>query len=169
MSRTREPQQFILDEVSSLSPSSSSLLRSTPTSLSLFLQETADEDDTRSQTSSLLLDHNNSHSYPPEPPTETENEKSLPNDIPPHSHSITIPTRQAVNQARLHPQPRKRHTRLILIGLFGLFGFAYVSTQLLALGTRFGGTPKVQVILMISDGMGTFFYLSLEKTGGEMS
>jgi len=122
---------------------------------SLFAKETADEDESRSpvssQTESLLL--HNPHSYPPEPPTESDNEKRL-SPPPSHSHSITIPTREAVFLARSRPTPRKPHTKLVLIGIIGLFSFAYVSTQLLALGTRFGGQPKVQVILMISDGMG---------------
>ncbi|GAA5912234.1 alkaline phosphatase [Sporobolomyces salmoneus] len=138
MSRPRTPPQFILDE------------------------ETAEEDDLKhpdsrrssldSAASSLLL-----HSYPPDPSSErgVPSSSSPSPDAPRPSHyTISIPSRAAVSLARSQPAKRPRHPKLVIGGLFSLFGFAYVATQVLALFTRFNGQPKVQVVLMISDGMG---------------
>ncbi|CEQ41938.1 SPOSA6832_03716, partial [Sporobolomyces salmonicolor] len=105
--------------------------------------------------SSPALHTSSRHAYPPAP---LEKPPLLPNSSsqqqsPSHSR-ITIPTREAVLAAQLYPKRRPRHPRIIVLGLTGLVGFAWIATQLLSLGTRFGGPPKLQVILMISDGMG---------------
>ncbi|GAA5936605.1 alkaline phosphatase PHO8 [Sporobolomyces koalae] len=109
-----------------------------------------DEDDhsQSSATESLLTHH-----YPPEPHSLADEDKPHASDPTPPL-VITIPSVHAVNLARTHPKPRPSHSRLVVIGLVGLLAFAYFSTQFLALFTRFNGDPHVQVILMISDGMG---------------
>ncbi|GAA5940885.1 hypothetical protein JCM1841_000415 [Sporobolomyces salmonicolor] len=136
MSRPSTPQKFILDEDTHSSESSAteSLL---------------------GRPSSPALHTSSRHAYPPAP---LEKPPLLPNSSsqqqsPSHSR-ITIPTREAVLAAQLYPKRRPRHPRIIVLGLTGLVGFAWIATQLLSLGTRFGGPPKLQVILMISDGMG---------------
>ncbi|GAA6006938.1 hypothetical protein JCM11491_001447 [Sporobolomyces phaffii] len=140
MSRPRTPQQFILDEETAEDDAHSS-------------QESATESLLRRSPPPLPPPSAPAqHSYPP----GSEDEKPLSDPTPsPHSHAITIPSRSAVLHARTHPLPRKRHPKLVAGGLIALLVFAYVATQFLALFTRFNGQPpKVQVILMISDGMG---------------
>ncbi|GAA5872362.1 hypothetical protein JCM16303_004491 [Sporobolomyces ruberrimus] len=143
MSRPRTPPQFILDE------------------------ETAEDSSSQSATESLLPYSPTpaSHSYPPEPsekPPERDPDSLSISDAdddalsppPPNSYSITIPSKEAVYLSKQHPPKRKRHTKLVLLGLISLLGFAWGATQFLTMFTRFNGSPKVQVILMISDGMG---------------
>ncbi|GAA6061314.1 hypothetical protein JCM10212_003204, partial [Sporobolomyces blumeae] len=148
MSRPSTPPQFVLDEE---------------------LDHHDDHRSQSSQTESLLLHSNDPpHAYPPLPrekdsrladddDDDDEGDSSDPRrdrPVPLDSFSIEIPTRTAVLEARRNPKRRARHPKLVVGGLCGLLTFAYLSTQLLALGTRFNGHPKVQVILMISDGMG---------------
>ncbi|GAA5864061.1 hypothetical protein JCM1840_000690 [Sporobolomyces johnsonii] len=132
MSRPSTPQQFILDEDTHSSESSAteSLL---------------------GRPSSPAPHASDRHAYPPAP---LEKPLLLPGASRPSHSRITIPTREAVLAAQLSPKRRPRHLRIIVLGLTGLVGFAWIATQLLSLGTRFGGPPKLQVILMISDGMG---------------
>ncbi|GJN91046.1 hypothetical protein Rhopal_004061-T1 [Rhodotorula paludigena] len=68
--------------------------------------------------------------------------------------AVRIPTSTEVANARLQPRARPKHWRVVAGGLVLLLGAAYFVTWLLSLGTRFGGQPRMQVILMISDGMG---------------
>lgn len=126
-------------------------------------QETANEDDDDMRTArsasqeDLLV-----HSYPPpaapDSSLSSSDEKQQPESE--RYYSIAIPTREAVSSARRRPAKRERHPKLILAGLASLLAFAYFATQFLAMFTRFNGKPKVQVILMISDGMGEIRHAS---------
>ncbi|GAA5839130.1 hypothetical protein JCM11251_003684 [Rhodosporidiobolus azoricus] len=137
MSRPGTPSQFVLDEETGSSSS---------------------------HTESLLGRASSPHrpvpsTYPPQPiRLETDTEEKLPSTRQPsssHHYTVRIPTRDDVELARQNPKKRPRHIALVGLGLLALLTFAYGATTLLALGTRFGGKGvKMQVILMISDGMG---------------
>ncbi|GAA6043897.1 hypothetical protein JCM8097_004295 [Rhodosporidiobolus ruineniae] len=70
--------------------------------------------------------------------------------------ALRIPTADDVLNARLNPRQRRpRHGWLVLLGVLALLTIAWGGTTLLSLGTRFGsGGVRIQVVLMISDGMG---------------
>ncbi|GAA5851701.1 hypothetical protein JCM8547_001179 [Rhodosporidiobolus lusitaniae] len=90
---------------------------------------------------------------PPSSPTHPTAPSSSHN--PARHYTVRIPTRDEVEHVRLNPRVRKKHPRLVVLGLLGLLVLAYGATTLLSLGTRFGGGKvRMQVILMISDGMG---------------
>ncbi|GAA5987974.1 hypothetical protein JCM10908_007295 [Rhodotorula pacifica] len=65
---------------------------------------------------------------------------------------IRIPTRQDVDGVKQNPRKRPRHARMVLLGLAGLLGTAWLATWVSSFGISAGG--QIQVILMISDGMG---------------
>ncbi|GAA5897799.1 hypothetical protein JCM6882_000100 [Rhodosporidiobolus microsporus] len=139
MSRPGTPTQFILDEETGSSSS---------------------------HTESLLGRASSPHrhappSYPPQPIRLETGEKppasrsSASARHPPSHFTVRIPTREEVLLARQNPRKRPKPLALIGLGLLALLTFAYGATTLLALGTRFGGKGvRMQVILMISDGMG---------------
>ncbi|GAA5987469.1 hypothetical protein JCM11641_003839 [Rhodosporidiobolus odoratus] len=139
LSRPGTPQNFILDEeTASASSATESLLERAPSPL---VTKTV---------------------YPP-PASGDEREKpstsstSSSRQQPPHHHhtALHIPTAEEVLFVRQHPRRRPRHWTFVLLGLLGLLTIAYAGTTLLSLATRFGGQgPKIQIILMISDGMG---------------
>jgi len=103
------------------------------------------------------------HHYPPDPATDLEaaGEKEL-LEAPARGRShgpahvaVQVPTRDQVVHAKQHPRRRPRHLVAVGVGLVSLLTLAWTVTWVLSLGTRFGGQdPKLQVILMISDGMG---------------
>lgn len=104
------------------------------------------------------LDH-----YPPRPqedekPRATDDsdpEAALlgpPNPSEQKRPPIQIPTRDQVEEIKRNPRKRPRHACLVSCGLVGLLGIAWLTTWLMSLGVSVGG--QIQVILMISDGMG---------------
>ncbi|BGP40685.1 vacuolar alkaline phosphatase [Rhodotorula kratochvilovae] len=141
MSRASTPVQFILDEESaSHSSATESLLGRVPSP-----------------------SHPHSHQYPPaaaDPAGDDDGEKngrsSSRNNRPPAAAhvAVRIPTREQVLLAKRAPRERPRHWTFVAVGLAALLAAAWTLTYLLSLGSRFGGQPRMQVILMISDGMG---------------
>lgn len=68
---------------------------------------------------------------------------------------IRIPTRDEVNGVKQNPRRRPRHIKMVLLGLVSLLGTAWLATWVSSFGMSSGG--QIQVILMISDGMGELF------------
>ncbi|GAA6018024.1 hypothetical protein JCM10207_002744 [Rhodosporidiobolus poonsookiae] len=152
MSCDQSLQQFILDEeTESTSSNTESLLGRTGSP-------------TRSA-------HPPPHAYPPTLPPDLDHDaekaplggstsSAVPSSHPraskqPHHIAVRIPTTEEVLAVGRNPRPRPRHTRLVVLGLLVLLTLAYATTVLFSLGTRWGGgAPRMQVVLMISDGMG---------------
>ncbi|GAA5899078.1 hypothetical protein JCM8208_002998 [Rhodotorula glutinis] len=146
MSRSHSPVQFVLDEERS-GPSSS---------------------DTESLLGRAHSPHPHpAHRYPPtsaEPPSDdhdpdTAGEKGdhhvRGRPRPPSHVAVQIPTRDQVLEVQRHPRQRPRYLPQVAAGLLALLAGGWTLTYLASLSTRFGGqAPKLQVILMISDGMG---------------
>ena len=110
-------------------------------------------------TESLLLP---SEKPPPEASTSFPPTSSSTSQPRHEAHfTISIPTRTSVTQSKRSQKSRPKHLKLLLIGFSSLLLFAWSSTEVLTRFTRFGGTPKIQVILMISNGMGKNRSLSL--------
>ncbi|KAK4057298.1 vacuolar alkaline phosphatase [Microbotryomycetes sp. JL221] len=93
------------------------------------------------------------HSY------DDDNDRQTRQQQQQQQHSIIhVPTRQEIERALSDPTRRSKrptHVGMVVVGIVSLFVIAWLTTTLLSLGTRFGRTgPRIQVILMISDGMG---------------
>ncbi|GAA6055300.1 hypothetical protein JCM3770_004828 [Rhodotorula araucariae] len=134
MSRASTPVQFILDEeAQSHSSATESLFGRVPSP-----------------------NHPVPYQYPPRPAeTTSEDDDDDEKGHPAPAHvAVRIPTREQVLLAKRTPRQRPRHWALVAAGLASLLGSAWVITYVLSLGTRFGRQSKMQVILMISDGMG---------------
>ncbi|GAA5886199.1 hypothetical protein JCM3774_005713, partial [Rhodotorula dairenensis] len=65
---------------------------------------------------------------------------------------IRIPTKEDVDGVKQNPRTRPRHVKTVVLGLVCLLGTAWLATWVSSLGMSSGG--QIQVILMISDGMG---------------
>ncbi|GAA5977220.1 hypothetical protein JCM5350_003260 [Sporobolomyces pararoseus] len=140
MSRPRTPQQFILDEETDFELTE--VKEGTRHSRS-----SSNDPDEDSMTESLLLP---SEKPPPKASTST----SFPPTSRQSHFTISIPSRTSVTQSKRSPKSRPKHLKFLLIGFSSLLLFAWSSTEVLTRFTRFGGAPKIQVILMISNGMG---------------
>ncbi|KAI5479351.1 hypothetical protein MNV49_003685 [Pseudohyphozyma bogoriensis] len=135
-----------------------------------FTIEDVDHDSQSSQTESLLGRANspppNSHTN--DVPYQDSADDTEKDDVhyPPakrRAHAggtaIHIPTRAEVEAGLLLSKTKKRpgaeYRNTVIVGLVLMLIGAWGISQLLALGTRFGhGGPKINVILMVSDGMG---------------
>ncbi|BGP25216.1 vacuolar alkaline phosphatase [Rhodotorula toruloides] len=131
MSRSVSPKEFVLDEETHSSSSDTASLIDRRSAR----HEVGGDEPTR---------------YPPG--VLSGEEKPIPHR---QDHLVVrIPTRQEVLDARTRPKQRPRRLGTVIPGLLALLGFAFLSTWVLSLGTRFGDQHRIQVILMISDGMG---------------
>ncbi|GAA5948464.1 hypothetical protein JCM3765_004891 [Sporobolomyces pararoseus] len=142
MSRPTTPQQFILDE---------------ETDFELTEVIRRSRSNSSSSNESLLLLPSEKPPPPPSVPSAPTNAQQQHRRHQGH-FTISIPSRSQVFLAKQNPQlgrsRRPKHLKLLLIGLSSLLLFAWSSTEFLTFFTRFNGSPKIQVVLMISNGMG---------------
>ncbi|KAG0665215.1 hypothetical protein C6P46_000314 [Rhodotorula mucilaginosa] len=146
MSRPNSPQQFVLDEETRNSTSShtDSLLGLPEARLNgdadAYPPRRAADDEKRGTTDESDLDGQGLLSGE-RGPVERANREP-----------IRIPTRDEVDGVKQNPRRRPRHIKMVLLGLVSLLGTAWLATWVSSLGMSSGG--PIQVILMISDGMG---------------
>ncbi|KAK4048214.1 vacuolar alkaline phosphatase [Microbotryomycetes sp. JL201] len=153
-----DPLQFVLEEDarSSVSSHTESLLQSTATDRTPGARPTlSDERDDDEDEKGTLPSYHDSDVEMLRHPRSSSFEYDYSGQRSAHATVIHVPTRQEIQNALAHPRRRPQHPRFVALGAVALLGFAWLATTVLSLGTRFGRTgPRIQVILMVSDGMG---------------
>ncbi|SCZ89682.1 BZ3500_MvSof-1268-A1-R1_Chr9g10554 [Microbotryum saponariae] len=138
---SKDDIQFVLDELASFLAQENASVDSLPTEQLLHGSDDADHE----------LGSTEASHY----------DEKLPEPVTSRGASgrsrIIVPTRADIAARVLNPRPGQGASRWLIVvaGLLSLLLIAWTTTALLTLGTRFGHSgPKMNVILMISDGMG---------------
>ncbi|KAM0789355.1 hypothetical protein ACM66B_000186 [Microbotryomycetes sp. NB124-2] len=152
-----DPLQFVLEEDarSSVSSHTESLLQSTQPARASQRRLSHDHDEDDEDEKGVLPAYHDSSDIEMQQRAYDDSTARDNDHVTRHATVIHVPTRQQIQAALANPRKRPQHPRLVALGAIALVVFAWLATTVLSLGTRFGRTgPRVQVILMISDGMG---------------